>query len=389
MARDYLAYAVGLRRQIHQHPGIGYDLGFTLDLVKRELEDMGLSYTETYGKSSIVATLNPEKTGFTIGLRGDMDALPIQEQSDKPYRSQVPGVMHACGHDVHTANLLAVARELTDRKEEICCRVRFLFTPAEEYADPGCKRMVEDGVMDDIDICLAGHVSPHADTGSVLLTQVSPGANSMGFTAEFFGTSAHAARQTQGRDAIRMAVEAYEAMEIMVAKEVDANQPRLLNVGAIHGGATNNIICDYCKMICTCRAHDDDTSAYMRRRIYEICEGVAAIHGGSAKVTIDKFLPYVKNDPTLLASFRKTAEKVVGEDHIIAQQRTMEGEDFGFLSRKKPCCFFHLGTRNPADPNTGAALHSVSFDVDEAAMDPMRRLMVQFVLDHMDGTLQA
>lgn len=382
--RDYTAYAIDLRRRIHQYPEIGYDLTRTLELVRGELDRMGIPYTEEYGKSSIVATIHPELTNFTIGLRADMDALPIQEQDDRPYCSRIPGAMHACGHDAHTANLLAVAQELTDRKDEIKCRVKLLFTPAEEYVDPGCKHMVENGVMDDIDIAIAGHVTSDADVGKLLLHEHSPGANSMGLTIEFFGKASHAAQQHGGCDAIRMGVEAYQSMETMVAHEINPAEPRLLNVGVFQGGKTNNIICDYCKLFVSCRAHSDEVSEYMQRRITEICQGIAAIHGGSARVTVNKFLPYVYNHPTAMKMLVDSAAEVIGKENILYGKRPMGGEDFGYLSRKKPCAFFHIGTRGE-NPNTAAPGHSVNFDIDEGVFAGFRQIMVQFVLDHMGG----
>ena len=155
---DYASYVRDLRRQIHKYPEIGFDLPKTLALVKGELEKWGIPYTEKYGKSSVVATINEEKAGFTIGIRADMDALPIQEEHSYEYASQHPGIMHACGHDAHTAILIATARRLQEMKDHINCRVKLLFTPAEEYIEPGCKAMAEDGVMDDIDIIVALHV---------------------------------------------------------------------------------------------------------------------------------------------------------------------------------------------------------------------------------------
>ena len=143
---DYVSYAKELRHELHQCPEIGFDLKETLVIVRRELDAMGISYTEKYGKSSIVATINEGKMP-RIGLRADMDALPIEEKSENPFPSKNPGQMHACGHDAHTANLLAVARKLNDMKDSLRCSVKLLFTPAEEYSTPGAELMVKDGVL--------------------------------------------------------------------------------------------------------------------------------------------------------------------------------------------------------------------------------------------------
>ena len=377
-------YAVSLRRELHQYPEIGFDLPKTLALVRRELDAMGISYTEEFGTSSIVATINPENKGFTIGIRADMDALPMEEQTDVPFKSQNPGCMHACGHDLHTAMLLATARRLVQMKDTLRCRVKLLFTPAEEYVTPGSKEMAENGVMDDIDCAIACHVSPLYDVGDIRLTFGGQGANSMGITAEFFGTAAHANSQHKGVDAIRMAVESYIAMENMVAKELPPTTPRLLNIGVFEGGKTNNVICDYCKLFMTTRAHSDEVTDYMYQRIVQICEGIAALHGGRAQITINKLLPYVLNNEVVAGRLEAAAEKIVGKEHLGIHPRSLGGEDFGFLSRKKPCAMFQLGSRSDL-PGSEKALHCADVNFDEKCMKVGMDTFVQFVLENQDG----
>lgn len=381
---DYVDYAVQLRRELHRHPEIGFDLPNTLALVRRELDFCGISYTEEYGKSSIVATINPECKGFTIGLRGDMDALPITEETDCPFRSEVEGCMHACGHDIHTAIMLATARRLQERKEELRCRVKVLFTPAEEYTIPGCEQMANNGVMDDIDCAVACHVAPNFEVGSIALGSGAINANSMGMTIEFFGTSAHANSQQKGNDAIRMAVEAYIAMENMVAREMSALEPKVLNIGVFEGGHTNNVICDYCKLFLTTRTHRDEATDFMHRRIEEICHGIATIHKGRAKVTVNKTLPYVLNDDRVVEALRTTAKSLLGDDKIFPMPRTLGGEDFGFLSRKKPCAMFRLGSRSELS-GTDRALHNAGVVFDERCIPVGIEMFTNFVLEHQEG----
>ena len=382
---DYATYVREMRRQIHKYPEIGFDLPKTLALVKGELEKWGIPYTEKFGKSSVVATINEEKAGFTIGIRADMDALPIQEEHSYEYASQHPGIMHACGHDAHTAILIATARRLQELRDQINCRVKLLFTPAEEYIEPGCKAMAEDGVMDDIDIIVALHVDKDFPAGTIAINEGGQGGNSMGFTVDFYGTASHAAQQHRGKDAIAMAMEAYMAMEMMAMKEINPVEPRLLNIGSIHGGNTNNILCNHCSMFGSSRTHSDEVSQYMIDRIKEICEGIAACNGGRAEVKVVKFLPYVINDPAVCALVRKTAEKVVGPEKISARpKRTLGGEDFSFLCRRKPGMMFRLGSHGE-NPDTRAAGHSVRFDIDEACLMVGVEMFTQFVLDNMNG----
>lgn len=381
---SYSDYARVLRHELHQCPEIGFDLPQTLAIVRRELTKMGIPFTEKWSRSSVVATINEEKAGFTIGLRADMDALPILEKSGNPYSSKNEGVMHACGHDVHTANLLAVGKYLQEHREEINCRVKLLFTPAEEYIEPGCRELAESGVMEDIDCAVACHVYSERPVGQISISKDSPNANSMGFTAEFFGKSAHAHSQHKGCDAINMAVQAYNAMEMMVAKEAPALEPKILNIGAFNGGKTNNIICDYCKMFGSCRTQSDEVSAFMERRMREICEHVAKSSGGEAKFTVNKFLPYVKQHPVMYDKLVESASKVIGRENVTGKPRSLGGEDFGYLSRKKPSVIFQLGT-NGGTPATSCPLHNDHFDVDERCFDTSVAIFVQFVMDNMNG----
>ena len=158
-------YIVKIRRELHEYPELEFDLPRTVALVKRELDSFGIEYTEKYGKSSIVATLNPEKSHFTIGIRADMDALPIKEATDLPFKSKIDGQMHACGHDAHTAILLDTCRRLCEMKDKIDCRVKFIFQAAEEYPPSGARLMVADGVMDDIDCVIGLHVNTDYEAG--------------------------------------------------------------------------------------------------------------------------------------------------------------------------------------------------------------------------------
>lgn len=378
----YACYANQIRQEIHRNPEIGYDLGNTLAVIRRELTEMGIPYTEKFGKSSIVGVINPEKAGFTIGIRADMDALPIQEQTQANYASTVDGVMHACGHDVHTAILLATAKKLRDMQEQINCCVKLLFTPAEEYAPPGCQLMAEDGVMEDIDCVVSCHVDPNFPVGSVAIDEGGQGGNSLGFTLEFFGANAHAAYQHRGKDAITMAVQAYTALEMLVAKEIDPVEPCLLNIGAFNGGHTNNIICDYCSMYGTLRTHSDEVNDYLCRRIPQIADGIAAMHGGRAQFTVKKFLPAVINDAMITQRMYHAAATLLGEENIHHKKRTLTGEDFSYLCRRKPGMMFRLGTNG--GERTAYPIHNPRFDVDEGCFAVGIDLFVQFVLENMD-----
>ncbi len=379
-----LPYVTEIRRELHQYPEIGFDLPKTLALIRRELDKMGIPYTEKFGQSSIVATLNEEKTSFTIGIRADTDALPILEKTAVPYKSKIKGQMHACGHDSHTAMLLDAARQLAEMKDQINCRVKFLFQAAEEYPPSGAKLMAEDGVMDDIDCVIALHTESTVPVGKIALLAGPQNATSNGFMLDFYGKSAHAARQMDGIDAITMAVKAYTAIEMMIAKEFPATAARIFNVGAIHGGETNNVICPHASMYCTVRTWDAEVDAKITRRIKEIGTAIAKESGGKFKYTQKKYYPIVNNNETMTSLVRKSAVAVVGEENLQLHRRSLGGEDFAYFAALKPGCMFRLGIRNEEKDCIYSA-HQDKFNLDEDALPIGSAVFVRFVLDNMNG----
>ncbi len=377
-------YAVRIRRELHQVPELGLELPKTLAILRRELDKIGIGYTEKFGKSSIVATLNPEKAAqHTIGIRADMDALPITEQVDVPYKSTIEGHMHACGHDAHTAILLTTLRDLYAERDKISCCVKFLFQPCEEAEPSGAKLMAEDGVMDDIDEIIALHVEAKP-VGTLGICEGMQGAISDGFYLNFTGKAAHAANQQVGVDAITTAIRAYTSIEFMIAKEFPAREPVIFNVGQIVGGKTNNVIAESCSMFCTLRTWTESVAEKALTRIKEIIAAEAAASHAEAEFVHSKHYPNVYNDPAVTARLRNAMAKVVGEDHLYERQRTLGGEDFSYFASQKPGAMFRLGIRNPA---LGAIydVHNALFTIDEEALDIGVRCFKQYVYDNMDG----
>ncbi|MBR5140679.1 MAG: amidohydrolase [Clostridia bacterium] len=378
------SFVVNIRRQLHMYPEIGFDLERTLALLRSELDKMGVEYTEEYGKSSIVATINPDKTNFTIGIRADTDALPIQEQNDIPFKSKLDGQMHACGHDSHTAIALDACRRLNEMKDKINCRVKFLFQAAEEYPPSGAKLMAADGVMKDIDCIIGLHVDTDRKAGVIAIRKGARNATSDGFYLEFYGKTAHAASQQKGIDAIMMAVKAYTDIEFMIAKEIKAKDPIIFNVGAIHGGVANNIICDKCTMFCTLRTQKQENADYILGKIKKIIASIADVAGGEAKFVESKHYPIVINNDVVADKIIAAAEKVVGKDNIKHREQGMGGEDFAYFALEKPGCMFELGVRNEELGYT-IGVHNEKFMLDEAALPIGSDIFVQFVLDNMNG----
>lgn len=378
-------YAQKIRHELHMYPGIGFDLDDTLRIVRRELVSMGVEYTEKFGKSTIVATINPEKS-YTLGIRADTDALPITEETGVPYASRFPGKMHACGHDVHTAIALATVKELNEIKDKINCRVKFIFQAGEEGCC-GAGLATDDGVMDDIDSIVALHCDNGYPAGSIALSEGPQNATSCRIYIDFYGKTAHAANQNKGIDAIMMGVKAYTELEFMIAKEKPGKEALIFNIGKFDGGTAANIIADHCSMACTLRTWNTNLEAKMFARIEDIVKSVAESSGGTYKLDITSRYPIVVNDAKVTAALKKAAETALGADKVRPkEERGMGGEDFAFFANAKPGAMFRLGIVNK-EKGIIAGVHNSKFNVDEECLDVGVRVFKQFVLDNMNGEL--
>ena len=267
------SYIKEIMHELHRFPELGFELPITVGIVKRELDKIGISYTEKYGKSSIVADLNPEKTNFTIAIRADMDALAISEQSGVSYSSEIEGHMHACGHDAHAAILIATAKALYAIKDQISCHVRFIFQPGEECPQSGAKMLVENGVMDGVDVIVGLHVGG-CKSGEIGVCVGASMAASRPFRLEFFGRSTHAATPHNGKDALAAAVRAYTSIKLMTSTELTPMEKYLCSIGKLNAGTAQNIIPDYAEMVGTIRTFNPDVDEYIIGRIKAIAESI-------------------------------------------------------------------------------------------------------------------
>ncbi len=378
------AYIIGIRRELHKHPEIGFDLTNTIAVVKRELDAMGIEYTEKYGKSSVVATINPEKDSLTIGIRADMDALPVNELNEVDYMSEIPGKMHACGHDAHTAMLLGTAKALNEIKDQLTCRVKLLFQPSEEGPYSGAEYMVQDGVMDEIDIILGQHIENWLQAGTVGVCPEMCMASNRPFKIEFFGKSTHGTLPHNGKNALAMAVRAYNGINQMQVTELDPFAQRVCTMGKLQAGATGNVIPDYAVIEGTIRTYDMDLDKYLITRIEQISKNAAEEAGGTAKVEAPVCYPFLYNNPVLAERWKGTAAKIVGEENVVPMRTKLSSEDFAFYLTKKPGLFFRLGTYNEEKGCVGMP-HTNKFQLDEDALKTGSSICVQFVIDNMDA----
>jgi len=377
-------YIIALRREIHEYPEIGFDLPKTIAVVKRELDKLGIEYTEEYGKSSVVATINTDKKDFTIGIRADMDALLIQEKTDLPFKSKIDGQMHACGHDAHTAMLLGTAKALKAMEDKISCRVKLLFQPSEEGQQSGAELMVADGVMDDIDVIIGQHIENWLDVGTVGVCKGASMASSRTVKIQFFGKTAHATLPHSGIDALAAAVKTYNDIQFMLTREINPFDRYVCSVGKLSAGTTQNVIADYAEMLISVRAYKNEVDEHIAKRIDQIAKNAA--DELSAKVEIESDLKcfVVYNNPYISELLLSSAGKIVGADNIAEMPIKMSSEDFSQYLTKKPGVFMRLGTRNE---NKGCTTlpHNNDFLIDEDAFVYGSDTCVQFVLDNMHG----
>lgn len=373
-------YILSLRHELHMYPELAFDLPKTTALIRRELESLGIPYTEQYGKSSIVGFLNPDCKGHSVALRADTDALPLTEKTDLPYASRYPEKMHACGHDAHTAMLLGAAKALKSVENMLPCRVVLIFQACEEGDQSGAKLMVEDGVTELFDEIVGMHIENWLEVGSVGICPGVSMAASHPIYIEFFGKSAHATLPHSGVNALAMAVETYNGIHALQATRTNPFSRYVCSVGMLRAGVTDNVIPDYAEMMISLRTYDKETEQFFVDNIRRIAENAATVRGGTiAFRDEEKALP-LTNDRDVSARVLKAAAKVVGDAQIVTMPQKLSSEDFSFYLSKRPGAFLRLGTRNAAKGCTTLP-HNNDFLLDEDALELGSRIFVQFILD--------
>ena len=377
-------YILNLRHELHEYPEIGFDLPKTISVVKRELENLGIAYTEKYGESSVVATINPEKSHFTIGIRADMDALLIEEKTDLLFKSKIKGQMHACGHDAHTAMLLGTAKALKAMEDKLACRVMLVFQPSEEGIRSGAGELVRGGLMNEIDVIIGMHVENWLETGTVGVCKGSSMASSRNLRIDFYGATAHATLPHTGVDALAAAVRTYNDIQYMLARELNPFAKYVFSIGKLEGGTTQNVIANHAYMLGTIRTFDMEVDSFLIRRIGEIAESCAKQIGARAEVTSSLKALVVYNNPYISDLVLDSAAKVVGAENIVHMPEKLSSEDFSQYLTQKPGVFIRLGTRN-AEKGCTTLPHNNDFLIDEDAFPMGTDTCVQFVLDNMNG----
>lgn len=376
-------YIVRMRREIHEYPELGWDLPKTSALVKRELEAMGIEYTEEYGECSVVGIINPQSTGRTIGIRADMDALPVDEVNDLEFKSKVPGKMHACGHDAHTAILLGTAKALSEIRDQLSCRVKLIFQPCEEGPELGGALMVEKGVMKDVDVVIAQHVDTSLHTGEIGIVPGNAMASARRFIVEFFGKTTHGTLPHKGINALAMAVRAYDGINQMQVMEIDPFAEKVCTIGSFHSGFAANVLPDYAMFTGTIRTYDTELDQFIFSRIQTIAQNAAEELGGTCKVTSPRFTRHMYNDPEVSDEVIQSAGRVVGSENVKILTKKMGSDDFSFFAAEKKGALFRLGIKNE-EKGCITPVHTNTFCLDEDALKVGTSVFVQYVIDHME-----
>jgi hippurate hydrolase len=354
-----------IRHDIHRHPELSYEETRTAALVAAKLEEWGWQVTRGVGGTGVVGTLKAGDGTKSIGLRADMDALPILEQSGKPYASETPGKMHACGHDGHTTMLLGAARHLA-RTRRFNGTVHLYFQPAEEHGVPsGAQKMIEEGLFDRFhcDAVFGVHNHPGAQPGTFLFRKGPFMAAGDQVSIAIEGVGGHAARPHLSVDPVVVAASIVMALQTIVARNVDPAQPAVVTVGSMHAGTVNNVIPNRATLELSVRSFSPEVRALLKRRIQELVESQAASYGAKATVKYLEGYPVVVNSDAETDFAAQVARELVGDANVVEQADLLMGsEDFAFMLQRRPGSFVRLGNGAGED---GCMVHNPKYDFND------------------------
>jgi amidohydrolase len=368
LAKTVEDYVINIRRKIHQNPELSFEEFETTKLIVKELQEMGLEVTQWDDFTGAVGLLRGSKPGPTIGLRADIDALPIQQESDVPYKSCKPGVMHACAHDAHTAVLLATAKLLAAEKDSLAGNVKFIFQPAEETPPGGAKTLLEKGVLDNprVDMLFALHHATENKTGEVGIHYGQFLAASDQFTLTLTCKGGGGSAPHKGVDGIPIAAEIILALHVMMTRQVDPVLSALISFGTINAGTKFNILADKVVMTGTCRSLDPEISARFPKMILKVAQGIASTYDAQVELNYEHGYPALVNDQKATELLEKAAIDAIGADKVKSTTPLMAGDDLAYFLREVPGSYFWLGIT----PETGviAPAHTAKFNIDEASL---------------------
>lgn len=388
------------RRDIHQNPELGNQETRTAALVAKHLRQLGIEVKENIAVTGVIGFLKGGHDGPTVALRADMDALPVTERNDLPFKStkttiyndQEIGVMHACGHDTHVSILMGVAEVLAGMKDELHGNVKFIFQPAEEGVfgsgidSWGAKQMVEEGVMKDVDAVFGLHINSQTEVGKIKYRSGPAMAAVDNLKLTVNGRQAHGAYPWSSVDPIVTSAQIINSLQTIISRNVNITEnPAIVTIGSIHGGVRQNIIPEKVEMLGTIRTYGTQQQELIHKRIYEIVSHTGEAAGAQVDIQIDKIYPATVNDPELTEKMVQTLKTVAGEENIIYHDPITGAEDFSYFQREAPGLFIFLGGMPKGkDPTKVAAHHTPDFFIDEESLKLGVRALSYLTVDYMD-----
>lgn len=364
------AETVATRRHLHMHPELSYNEIKTAAFVQQQLTQAGVSFKSGVGGHGVVALIegkNPDKK--VVALRGDMDALPIQETNDVEYKSQNAGIMHACGHDVHTSSLLGVAKILNTMRTDFEGTVKFIFQPAEEKLPGGASLMIKEGVLENPAPAgiIGQHVMPLIETGKVGFRSGIYMASTDELYMTVKGKGGHGAMPHLNIDPVLITAHIIVALQQIVSRNANPTMPSVLSFGKVIANGATNVIPDEVKVEGTFRTLNEEWRTDVHKRLVHMATTIAASMGGKCEFHVVKGYPALYNEPQLTSRVRSYAEDFLGKENVVDLEIWMAAEDFAYYSQVTNACFYRLGTRN-TERGITSSVHTSTFDIDENAL---------------------
>ena len=385
------------RRHFHQNPELSNREFKTAEVIAKHLKSLGLEVETGVAKTGVVGILKGNHPGKVLALRADIDALPVEERNDLPFKSTVKstfldtpvGVMHACGHDTHTAILMGAAELLSKHRDQIYGTIKFIFQPAEEGPPPGevggALEMVKEGVLKnpDVDIIVGLHINSQTPVGIIRYKPGGTMAAAQRFVLKINGKQTHGSQPWAGVDPIVIAAKIIDAYQTIISRESDlTNEAAVISVGKITAGVRFNIIPESCELIGTVRTLDFGMQKHINQRMKELAEGIAAAYGGTAELDIQNSTSITNNEPNLVNELLPTLERVAGKDQVVLSKATTGAEDFSYFQEQVPGFYFFLGGMTPG--STGSyPHHTPDFKIDESGLLLGVKAMTEISLDYL------
>lgn len=376
-------YLTALRREFHQNPELSLKEFRTARRIEEELDRFGIPHTRV-GETGVLGTLKGEKeNGKVLVLRADIDALPIEETHESAYRSQTPGVMHACGHDAHTACLLGAAKILAENRGAFGGEIRLVFQPAEEIGQ-GAKPFVEAGVLDGAERVFGLHTAYDLKAGTVGLK---PGINNAAvdhFRIRVHGASTHVSTPHLGADALYIASQIVVAVQGLVTRRTSPTEPVIIGIGRMSAGTTYNAVAENAEMEGTTRTISQESRDRIRAQVSQTAESIASLYGGTAEVEWTDFSAALINDPQVCREAAEIVDALLGEGHVVTDRElSLSGDNFAEFELYTPGAYAYLGTGNPDKPQTMVCNHNGGFDIDEDTLATGAGLYVGYALSRL------